>query len=151
MKSLPIIWQRLVSSHGETCDRCNGTYQEVQRAVGKLKEALRPLGIEPTLETREMDEESFKADPSASNRIWIAGRPLEEWLGAKVGGSRCCSVCGDAECRTVEIAGSVFEVIPEELILQAALVAASRSLAPAVDETSSQGKLGSGKAECCGT
>lgn len=150
MKSLPIVWQRLVSSDGETCDRCHGTYQEVERAVGKLKEALRPLGIEPTLETREMDEESFKADPSASNRIWIAGRPLEEWLGANVGGSRCCSVCGHAECRTVEIAGSVFEVIPEELILQAALVAAARLLAPAMDDTSSQGKPGSGKAECCG-
>ncbi len=38
---LPIIWQRLVSSDGKTCDRCNATYQEMQRAVSILKNALR--------------------------------------------------------------------------------------------------------------
>jgi hypothetical protein len=126
MKSLPIIWQRLVSSDGKTCDRCNATYQEMQRAVSKLKEALRPLGIEPTLEIREIGEKSFKASPSESNRIWIAGRPMEEWLGARVGSSRCCSVCGESECRTVEIGGTTFEAIPEKLFLKAALVASSQ-------------------------
>lgn len=128
MKSLPIIWQRLVSSDGKTCDRCNATHQEMQRAVTKLKEALRPLGIEPTLEIREIDEKSFKANPSESNRIWIAGRPMEEWLGASVGRSRCCSVCGTSECRTVEVGGTTFEAIPEKLFLRAALVASSQLL-----------------------
>lgn len=128
MKSLPIIWQRLVSSSGKTCDRCNATHQEMQRAVSKLKEALRPLGIEPTLEIREIDEKSFKANPSESNRIWIAGRPMEEWLGASVGRSRCCSVCGTSECRTVEVGGTTFEAIPEKLFLRAALVASSQLL-----------------------
>jgi hypothetical protein len=128
MKSLPIIWQRLVSSDGKTCDRCNATYQEMQRAVSKLKEALRPLGIEPTLEIREIDEKSFKANPSESNRIWIAGRPMEEWLGGRVGSSRCCSVCGESECRTVEVEGTTFESIPEKLFLKAALLASSQLL-----------------------
>ncbi len=128
MKSLPIIWQRLVSSDGKTCDRCNATYQEMEQAVSKLKEALRPLGIEPTLEIREIDEKSFKANPSESNRIWIAGRPMEEWLGARVGSSRCCSVCGESECRTVEVGGTTFEAIPEKLFLKAALVASSQLL-----------------------
>lgn len=149
MKLLPIIWQRLVSSDGKTCDRCNATYQEMQRAISKLKEALRPLDIEPTLETREIDEESFKADPSASNRIWIAGRPFEEWLGARVGGSRCCSVCGDSECRTVEMEGTVFEAIPEKLVLKAALIAAAQLLAPTSNALSSQDEFGSGKSKCC--
>jgi hypothetical protein len=126
MQSLPIIWQRLVSSDGKTCDRCNATYQEMQRAISKLKEALRPLGIEPTLEIREIGEKSFKASPSESNRIWIAGRPMEEWLGARVGSSRCCSVCGESECRTVEVGGTTFEAIPEKLFLKAALVASSQ-------------------------
>ena len=102
IKTLPIVWQRLVSSEGKTCDRCSATNREMQRAVAKLKEALSPLGIEPTLETREIDEHAFKANPSESNRIWIAGRPMEEWLGGRVGSSRCCSVCGESECRTVE-------------------------------------------------
>lgn len=136
MKSLPIIWQRLVSSDGRTCVRCNATYQEVQRAVGKLKEALSPLGIEPTLEIREIDEESFKANPSESNRIWIAGKPMEEWLGARVGSSRCCSVCGDSNCRTVEVAGNIFETIPEKLLIKAALAASSQLLEPFSDEPS---------------
>lgn len=128
MKSLPIVWQRLVSSDGKTCDRCNATYREIQRAVSKLTEALRPLGIEPSLEIREIGEKSFKATPSESNRIWIAGRPMEEWLGATVGSSRCCSVCGDSECRTIEVGGARFEAIPEKLFLKAVLIASSQLL-----------------------
>ena len=89
MKSLPIIWQRLVSPEGKTCDRCDATYQEMQRALGKLKDALRPLGIEPTVEVKAIDEEAFKSNPSESNRIWIAGRPMEEWLGSRVVRAKC--------------------------------------------------------------
>ena len=128
MKSLPIVWQRLVSPDGKTCDRCAATHQAMQRAVGRLKEALRPLGIEPTLEIREIDEKSFRANPAESNRIWIAGRPMEEWLGASVGKSRCCSVCGESECRTLEVESRTFEAIPEELVVRAALVASSQLL-----------------------
>ncbi len=140
MKSLPIIWQRLLSSDGKTCDRCNATYEEMQRAVGKLKEVLRPLGIEPTLDIREIDEKSFRTDPSESNRVWIAGRPMEEWLGARVGSSRCCSVCGDSDCRTVEVGGTTFETIPEELFLKAALLASSQLLEPMMETPSLQGE-----------
>ncbi len=129
MKPLPIVWQRLVAG-GETCKRCGATQQEILRAVAKLKAALRPLGLEPTLETRELDPAAFRADPSASNRIWIAGRPIEDWLGARVGSSRCCTVCGDAECRTVEVGGSEFETIPEDLLIRAALLAAAALLGP---------------------
>ena len=111
-----------------TCDRCDATHQEMQQAVSKLREALRPLGIEPILETREIDEKSFKANPSESNRIWIAGKPMEEWLGARVGSSHCCSACGESECRTIEVGGVTFETIPEQLFLKAALVAASHVL-----------------------
>ena len=128
MKTLPILWQRLVSSEGKTCDRCGATYLEMQRAVEKLQQSLRPLDIEPALEIREINERAFKAKPSESNRIWIAGRPMEEWLGASVGSSPCCSVCGTSECRTVEVEGTTFETIPEKLFLQAALVAASQLL-----------------------
>ena len=128
MKSLPIVWQRLVSSEGRTCDRCNATHEELQRAVRKLEEVLRPLGIRPALEVRQIDEASFKAHSSESNRIWIAGRPMEEWLAARVGSSRCCSVCGQSECRTVQLGEVTFEAIPERLILKAALVASSQLL-----------------------
>lgn len=134
MKSLPIVWQRLVTSDGRTCDRCDTTNQEMQRAVAKLAEVLRPLHIQPTLETRTIDEKSFRANPSESNRVWIAGRPMEEWLGGKVGASRCCSVCGESPCRTIEVEGTEFEAIPEYLFLKAALVAASHMLEPTSEE-----------------
>ncbi|WP_446737771.1 DUF2703 domain-containing protein [Rhodoblastus sp. 17X3] len=44
---MPIIWQRLVSAKGQTCLRCNATGRNVQSAVAKLAEMLRPLNIEP--------------------------------------------------------------------------------------------------------
>ena len=127
MRQLQIVWQRLVSG-GKTCDRCAATQHEVERAVHTLEQSLRPLGLEPHLEIRELDETSFKQEPSASNRIWIAGKPMEEWLDASVGSSRCCSVCGESECRTVEVSGTTFEAIPERLILKAALLAAAQLL-----------------------
>ena len=124
MKQLPIVWQRLVRD-GKTCDRCGATQTELNTAVGLLQEALRPLDIEPVLETSEIDDSTFRSDPSQSNQILIGGKPLEEWLGAGVGSSSCCSVCGDADCRTVEIAGTTFETIPERLIIRAGLIAAA--------------------------
>jgi hypothetical protein len=127
LKQLTIAWQRLVSN-GKTCDRCSDTQHEVQRAVATLKDVLRPLGIEPVLETRSIDDATFRADPSASNRIWVHGKPMEEWLGATVGSSQCCSVCGDNDCRTVEIGGTTFETIPERLLVRAALIAAAQLL-----------------------
>ncbi len=130
MKPLLILWQRLVSQ-GKTCDRCNATYQEITAAVEKLKQSLAPLGIEPTLQIRELDERTFKANPSESNRIWIAGKPMEEWVGARIGSSPCCSVCGTSECRTVEVEGTIFETVPEALFLQAAMRAVSELLGPA--------------------
>jgi hypothetical protein len=122
---LPILWQRLVKD-GATCDRCGGTQVELQIALARLEAELRPLGIEPVLELRAIDEATFAADPSASNRIWIAGEPLEAWLGAGVGSSRCCAACGDADCRTVTVGDATFETIPADLIVQAALRAVGK-------------------------
>ena len=142
MKPLPITWKRLVKQ-GETCQRCGSTQQNVVSAVTKLEAALQPLGIEPVLETMTIDDERFRADPSESNRIWIAGKPMEEWLGAKVGKSPCCTVCGDLPCRTVEVDGSTFETIPEDLIVRATMIAASAMIGPAASPAS--------KSSCCST
>ena len=127
MKPLRILWQRVVDAHGETCDRCQSTQHAVEHALPKLTEALAPLGIEPVFERRTIDLESFKGKPSESNRVWIEGKTIEDWLGASVGQSKCCSVCGDSECRTLELGGASFDAIPEDLILRAVLIAAARS------------------------
>ncbi|MDW8167449.1 MAG: DUF2703 domain-containing protein [Acidobacteriota bacterium] len=125
MKQMPIVWKRLVKG-GETCNRCESTGRALEAAVAKLTASLRPLGIEPVLKTQEIDEEAFKANPLESNRVWIAGKPIEEWLDANVGMSHCCSVCGDSDCRTLEVGGRTYETIPEELFIKAGLMAASQ-------------------------
>ena len=85
--------------------------------------------------------------PSESNRIWIAGRSIEDWLSASVGKSTCCSACGGAACRTLEVGAETFEAIPEALILKAALLAASASLGAASDAVAAPGVR---KPGCCG-
>lgn len=131
MKPLTITWQRLVRD-GQTCDRCGGTQLELQKAFERLQGALAAFGFEPRLETRQIDERAFHASPLESNRIWIAGVPMEAWLGARAGASRCCAACGDSDCRTVSVNGWTFETIPAELIVEAALaaVAAQASTEP---------------------
>ena len=130
MKHLPIVWQRLVSEQGSTCPRCHDTGEAVQHAVARLRQALEPLGITPQLQVHAIDEAAFLEDPLQSNQILIAGRPMEHWLGAATGSSRCCNECGDNECRTVEVDGQVHEAIPQELLVRAGLIAASRMLDP---------------------
>ena len=125
--TLPIVWQRLVSG-GETCPRCGSTQAAIERAVATLTEVLRPLNIEPTLETIALDQASFEETPSESNRIWIAGRPLEDWLGAGASESQCRSVCGTNNCRTLEVDGASYEAVPETLIVKAGLAAAATSV-----------------------
>lgn len=129
MKPLPILWKRLVEK-GETCPRCGSTERNVAAAVAKLDSALQPLGICPTLETQAIDNATFRVAPAESNRIWICGKPMEEWLGAQAGNSQCCEVCGDLPCRTMELNGQTYEAIPEDLIVKAAMIAASELIAP---------------------
>lgn len=82
MKSLPILWQRLVNAEGATCPRCANTQQQVDSAVLHLKAALLPLGYEPVLETREISEAAFQTAPAESNasglpdNLWNTGSKL---------------------------------------------------------------------------
>ena len=133
METLTIRWQRLVDEGGQTCQRCGSTGKEVQKAFHSLKQSLAPLGIKVTLEEKALDPATVAKDISQSNRIWVGERPLEEWLDAKVGKSPCaicCAELGDnVECRTVEVEGKTYEVIPADLIVKAGLLAASQLLA----------------------
>jgi len=126
MKMLNIEWQRLLDERNKTCPRCGSTEQEVEKAVQSLKQVLNASGIDVNLVKKAIDPENFKKDVLQSNKILIAGKTLEEWLGAETGQSICCEVCGDAECRTVEYADQTHETIPADLIVKAGLHAASR-------------------------
>ncbi|MHC4128702.1 MAG: DUF2703 domain-containing protein [Planctomycetota bacterium] len=127
---LTIRWQRLVDATGGTCDRCGNTQEELGKAVQSLQASLGRLGMDVVLEERELSPEECAEDISESNRIWIADRTLEAWIGGEVGKSLCgfcCSELGDAvECRTVTVDGETYEVIPAQLIVKAGLLAASQ-------------------------
>ncbi len=123
-KTLSITWERLMAD-AETCPRCGSTEVELDKAAALLRKSLEPLGVTVLVEKREITPSEFQADPSRSNRLLFNGRLLEEWLGARTGQSPCCDVCGDAECRTVEVAGEVHETIPADIIVRAGLAAAA--------------------------
>lgn len=119
-KVLTISWQRLVE-RGNTCPRCGSTEEELGKAVRQLKEKLNSLKIDVILEKTELSLDEFKKDPIESNRILFNGRPLEDVIDAETGQSQCCDICGDEECRTVEVKGGKYETIPAELIVKAGL------------------------------
>lgn len=124
-KTLTIKWQRLLINK-ETCSRCGSTENEVEKAVSALKQYLEPRGIRVVLEKGELTDAEFQKDPLQSNKIWINNRPLEDWISAKTGESKCSGVCGPCECRTTEVEGEVYEAIPADLIIKAGLLAASQ-------------------------
>jgi len=126
MKRLIIEWRRLLDEHEKTCPRCGSTEQEVETAVARLNQKLKPLEINVSLVKKAIDPVSFKKNVLQSNKILIAGKALEEWLGARAGQSPCCEACGDAECRTVELADQTYETIPAALIVEAGLLAATQ-------------------------
>ena len=156
VKVLKIEWQRLVDEKGQTCQRCGATEKEVQKAFKSLEQSLSPLGIKVTLEKKAIDPSTCAKDVLQSNRIWIGGRTLEEWLNAQVGKSPCgfcCEELGDkVECRTVEIEGQVYEAIPADVIIQAGLLAASKLMKAEVSYTSCsepEAKESSKDKPCC--
>lgn len=130
---LRIKWQRLISD-GETCPRCGSTEEELEKAVSTLKKSLAPLRIEVVLEKEELSVAEFKKEPLQSNRIWINDRLLEDWIEGRSGHTPCCDLCGPHDCRTVEVEGHTYEVIPAELIIKAGLSAASQLVVPRRDE-----------------
>ena len=123
MKNLKIRWQRLVDEQGETCDRCGVTEESVKEALQMLSRSLKELGIDVILEQSKIDFYRFKEAPLESNRIWIADKPLEEWLEGIISASQCGTACGDSFCRTLEVDGESYEAIPPELIVKAGLLA----------------------------
>lgn len=104
---------------GSTCPRCGKTEQELEKAV----KALKSKGITVEFSKKKISKKEFDRNTRKSNKIIINGKTLESWLTAKTGSSSCCDTCGDADCRTVEYRGKLYETIPKEIIIKAALIA----------------------------
>lgn len=128
LKTLEIVWQRLVDEQGQTCDRCGTTEAAVNEASRKLNRSLRVLGIHVVLTKKVLSPAEFKKDPLESNRMWISGEPIERWLAATTGESQCSTACGTSECRTVTIDGETYEAISADLNIKAGLLAGAQLL-----------------------
>ena len=125
---LNIRWQRLVDEKGQTCDRCGSTEKATEDGVKKLRRCLKPVGVEAVLEKTALSPATFAQDPLQSNRIWIADKPIEDWLQAKVGTSQCSGACGVSQCRTLTVDGTTYDTIPPELIVKAGLLAGAQMI-----------------------
>ncbi|HTM08702.1 MAG TPA: DUF2703 domain-containing protein [Verrucomicrobiae bacterium] len=123
---LKIRWQRRADRPGQSCERCVRTLSEIHSAARKLRKAFEPLGVDvPAVEVSAAAADSLEA-----NRVWLNDRPLEEWLKADVGRSSCCDAFGKHECRALYIKGRRYEVVPEELLVKAGLMAGAKLLGP---------------------
>lgn len=121
MKKLEIIWQRLVDENGNTCDRCNKTYLNLERAIERLSPLLHNLGFGIDFKKKPISITEFKKNPLLSNEIIINGNKIENILKLKIGKSECCGPCGDSECRTVIDDTGEKEEVEERLIIKAIL------------------------------
>ncbi len=143
--TLTLGWQRLVDEAGATCPRCGSTEREIKRAAAELKRLLAPDGIAVRVEAERIDQTAFRKAPLESNRIWVDGRPLEDWLGATVSSSDCTGCCDGEQCRTLVIDGRTYESIPAEIIVRAGLLAAAGKERRNPDATGSPASSGKGE------
>jgi hypothetical protein len=120
MQTVTIEWRHL-DVDGNTCERCDNTGGEVQRAVDALNRECTPRGVSFALQETRLEADAL----AESNAILIDGHYIETLLPqAERSDSECCS-CGDlvgeaVACRTVEFNGLSHETIPAELIRTAA-------------------------------
>ncbi len=148
--ALEIRWQRLVDEKGQTCGRCEITEAATVDAAEKLRRSLKPLHINVVLQKVPLSAAAFAKDPLESNRIWVAGKPIEDWLQATVGKSQCSGSCGDAECRTITVDGRTYDAIPAELIVKAGLLASAQLVQRSpVNPWDPMAEWSKGPAVCC--
>lgn len=118
MKKVSIEW-RHYDKEGETCTRCNNTGDNIKSAIKTISNSPELKGvqidyIETKLEADRMPE---------SNSVLINNLPLEKILNATTSENHChscsCLAGESTNCRTIELKDKIYEVIPEELVIDA--------------------------------
>lgn len=120
-RTLIIDWQYTVCLSKDPCERCRMGPEEVRAAYKNLQTALAELEITVVL--------NEQTDDQGNDRIVINGKSLDKWLNGKLI-SRSCASCPSLEgagkkYNVLELDGTVYEVIPADLIIRASLLAAS--------------------------
>lgn len=128
MINIRIEWQGLITENGETCDRCNQTFLNLEKVISVLKPAFEKLGIEINLDRKALSYDKFRKNPLVSNQIIIDGNPIESILNLGIGQSRCCGPCAGYDCRTLIFQNAEKEVVEERIILKAILESLIRKL-----------------------
>lgn len=118
MKKLNIEWKHY-DKEGKTCTRCNNTGDNIKKVLEKISEDSNFKGVEfEYIETKLGAKEMRN-----SNTVLINDLSIEEILSAKASENYChscsCLEGKDTYCRTIEVKGSIYEIIPEELIFEA--------------------------------
>jgi hypothetical protein len=160
-KALTMAWHKGTDESGNICDLSVATAEAVGQASGELRQALAEHGIDVVVEEGTFSSAYTEEDGCLCNRVWIEGRTLDEWLGAKVVKMSCAGCPGLASGCTRAAAsggcsgrtslvygGKTYEVVPANLIVMAGLVAAADL---AGEPIAYSGCPGAGKGECtCG-
>lgn len=117
-KILLIRWYHL-EVDGQTCSRCQQTKSTLSRAIEHLAPACRSAGWQISVEDIILSVEQIEL----SNRVEIAGRPIEDIIDIRTHMNVCdsCShLTGKKEfCRSVEYQGKMYDDIPYAAFLEA--------------------------------
>ena len=119
MKTVEIEWKHL-DKEGNTCIRCADTGKELGKFIGDLRKECRPHGIDILFKETKLTETEIQE----SNTILINGVKIEHILPQASASTSCCSSCceftgQETYCRTINVAGFTYEVIPGRLVRDA--------------------------------
>jgi hypothetical protein len=129
-RTLTLEWQRMIDEEGNVCCGSPGTEEAVSAARERLAKELEDSGIDVVLVRSEFTPEECMGCPERANRVLVAGRGVDFWLGADMSASPCEGFCKQAlgdegSCQNLVYEGETYEVIPAELIVKAGLTAAA--------------------------
>jgi hypothetical protein len=117
--NIEIEWKHL-DVNGKTCERCDGTGNELRQLVDRLRKECAPQNVQIILKEIKLTKRQIEA----SNSILINGIPLEDILPESAVSQNTCSSCSDLIgnatcCRTIIHSGKEYETIPLQLVREA--------------------------------
>jgi hypothetical protein len=125
MKKILVEWF-CYDKAGQTCGRCDDSYQVINKTVEKMLPALNERDIVVDLKAHLLDESRI----DHSNTVTINGKDIVEMLHERADIFTFCRSCTTltgkpTECRAFIYKDKAYESIPEEMLRDAILREAS--------------------------